>query len=154
MVATLAAPLGNLDDFVLGGRTLERVGVQSDDLAKRLLRLSTSAGDIGLRFDDERRLRDGDIVFADAHRVIAIRVDADDVLVARPTSISQALAIAHALGNRHLPMHVHDETIVVRWDPLLAALFAEHGITAVREQRTVARPFRHAHAPHGHAHDD
>ena len=98
--------------------------------------------------------RDGDVVYADTSLVVAIRVDADDVLVGRPASVTQALAIAHALGNRHLPMQVHDETIVVRWDPLLAALFAEHGITAVREQRTVARPFRHAHAPHGHAHDD
>ena len=142
---------GNLADFAVGARRLERVAIASDDCAKRLLRLATSIGDIGLRFDGERRLRDGDIVHADERVVIAVAVAPDDVLVARPATTAAALAIGHALGNRHLPMHVDGDTLVVRYDPLLPALFAEHGVAVTREARVLTQPFRHAHAPHGHA---
>jgi urease accessory protein len=146
----LAEPLGNLADFPIGARRIERVAVRSDELAKRVLRLTTSAGDVGLRFDGERRLRDGDVVFADAQRVVAAAVIPDDVLVMRPGSIAAAIDLAHALGNRHLPVLREGDAIVVRYDPLLEALASQHGVPVAREARVVARPFLHAHAPHRH----
>ena len=150
MRAPLAEPLGNLETVTVGARRLERIAVASDDCAKRVLRFETSVGPIGLRFDGERRLRDGDVVHADAELVIAVAVEADDVLIGRPPTIAAALVIAHALGNRHLPMQVDGDAIVVRFDPLLAALFAEHGVPVTREALVRPRPFRHAYAPHGH----
>jgi urease accessory protein len=145
-----AAVVGRLETFPLGARTLERVAVTSDDLAKRLLRIETSAGEIGLRFADDQRLRDGDVIFADDQLVVAVLVDADDVLVIRPASLGSAIRLAHALGNRHLPIQLDGDAIVVRYDPLLEALAAEHGAAFTRERRVIAEPFRHAHAPHAH----
>ncbi len=142
--------LGNLASFDVAGRTLEHVSVRSDDLAKRILRLRTSRGEIGLRFAGETRLHDGDVIYADDTLVAAVMIDADDVLVLRPSSIGAAIRIAHALGNRHLPIHSDDESIVVRFDPLLEALAAEHGVAVSRERRVVGQPFVHAHAPHRH----
>jgi urease accessory protein len=143
------AIFGNLADFPIGTRRLERVTIDSDDCAKRLLRLSTSIGDIGLRFEGAR-LRDGDVVHADERTVIAVSVAPDDVLVGRPATLAAALRLGHALGNRHLPIQLDGEEIVVRYDPLLPALFAEHDVPATRESRVLAVPFRHPHAPHGH----
>ncbi len=145
-----SAPLGNLADFAVGARTLERIHLRSDDLAKRLLRLRASIGEIGLRLSAERHLRDGDVLYADEQLVVAVIVDADDVLVLRPASIAAAIGIAHALGNRHLPIQIEADAIVVRYDPLLEALAAEHGVAIAREGRVVAQAFRHAHAPHRH----
>ena len=150
MHAHLAEPIGNLEAFAVRGRRLERIVVASDDCAKRVLRFETSVGPIGMRFDGERRLRDGDVVHADDELVVAIAVEADDVLVGRPPTIASALSLAHALGNRHLPVQVDGDTIVVRFDPLLPALFADHGVPVAREARVLERPFRHAHAPHRH----
>jgi urease accessory protein len=146
----LVAPLGNLSDFHVGERRVEHVAIHSDDCAKRLLRLTTSAGDVGVRFAGERRLRDGDVVYADGERVIAVEVEPDDVLVGRPATIAGALALAHALGNRHLPVQIDGDEIVVRYDPLLPGVFAECEVPFAREERVVREPFRHAHAPHGH----
>jgi urease accessory protein len=142
--------LGNLATFAVGGRRVERVAVRSDDTAKRVLRLETSAGDVGIRFAGETRLRDGDVVHADAQCVIAVAVTADDVLVFRPATIGAAIDLAHALGNRHLPIVRDGETIVVRYDPLLEALGFANGVPVTREARVVRRPFLHAHAPHAH----
>jgi len=142
--------LGNLAAYEVGGRQIERIGVRSDDTAKRVLRLETSVGDIGIRFAGETRLADGDIVHADAERVIAVAVTADDVLVFRPPTIGAAIDLAHALGNRHLPILRDGETIVVRFDPLLEALGIANGVPVAREARVVRQPFLHAHAPHTH----
>lgn len=142
--------VGRLEGFGVGARRLERVPVRSDDLAKRVLRLETSLGDIGLRFEGPERLCDGDVIFADDRLVIAVAVSADDVLVMQPASIHAAISLAHALGNRHLPIQTDGDTIVVRYDPLLEALAAEHRVGVRREARVIAQPFRHAHAPHAH----
>jgi urease accessory protein len=142
--------LGHLDTFAIGERTLERVRLRSDDLAKRILRFATSAGEVGLRFEGLERLHDGDVIFADERVVIAVLVEADDVLILQPRSINAAIRVAHALGNRHLPIQTDGDAIVVRYDPLLEALGAEHGVGVTRERRVIAQPFRHAHAPHRH----
>jgi urease accessory protein len=150
MRPAIVGPIGNLRDFDVGGRRVERVAVSSDDCAKRVLRFVTSAGELGVRFEGERRLSDGDVLHADDAVVIAVAVEADDVLVGTPATIASALAVAHAIGNRHLPIQVDGDALVVRFDPLLPALFVEHGVPVARERRVLARPFRHAHAPHAH----
>ncbi len=147
---TIPAPLGNLDSYEVGARRVERVVVRSDDLAKRVLRLKSSIGEFGLRFDDERRLRDGDVLFADENLVIIIGVETDDLFVIRPRDIGQALAIGHALGNRHLPAQFDGDTILVRYDPLVEELLREKNVPFSREARVVPEPFRYAHAPHTH----
>ncbi len=149
-VLVRSTALGNLADFAIGPRTVERIHVPSDDLAKRVLRFTTSAGDVGLRYTGAERLRDGDVVFADERVVVAVSVDPDDVLVLRPHTIPAAIEIAHALGNRHLPLQLRGDAIVVRYDPLIEALAAERGVPAERAALVVAAPFRHAHAPHAH----
>jgi urease accessory protein len=142
--------LGNLASFDPGTRTIERIPVTSDDLAKRVLRFATSAGDIGVRFEGDDRASDGDVIYADARVVIVLEVLADDVLVMRPATIAQAVDIAHALGNRHLPVQRDGDAIVLRFDPLLEALAASMKIAVTRERRVLPAAFRHAHAPHGH----
>ena len=147
----VTTPLGNLAGYDVRDRRIERVVTSSDDLAKRVLRFATSRGDIGLRYGGEARATDGDVIFADAELVIALDVAADDVLVCRPDSIAQALGVAHALGNRHLPMQIDGESLVVRYDRLVEDLFVSEGVAFARESRKLGAPFRHAHAPHGHA---
>lgn len=147
---TLAGPIGNLDTFVVGARRIERVVIRSDELAKRVVRLETSVGDVGIRFDDDRRLHDGDVLYADHELVIIIGVETDDIFVIRPRDIGQALAIGHALGNRHLPAQFEGNTILVRYDPLVEELLREKRVPFSREKRVIAEPFRHAHAPHNH----
>ena len=146
----IARGLGSIEHFPLEGRALERVPVGCDDLARRVLRLASSVGEIGVRLEGSDRLRDGEVVYADDRTVVCIEVAPEDVLAARPQDIDAALHLAHALGNRHLPALIADGEIVVRYDPLIEALMREAAVPFVREQRRLARPFLHAHAPHTH----
>lgn len=142
--------LGHISRFDVGSRRVEYVAIASDDLAKRVLRLRGSEREIGLRLEDGAHLHDGEVVYADETCVVAVAVAPDDVLVCRPRDVAQALAVAHALGNRHLPMQIDGPTLVVRYDRLVADLFAELDAAYVREWRVLVAPFRHADAPHAH----
>jgi urease accessory protein len=142
--------LGNLRDFPVGARALERLAVPSDAMTRRVLRLPSSAGDLGIVFEDGLRLLDGDVLLADGERVIAVAVQPDDVLIVRPASIAQALEIGHALGNRHIPVIPDGDAIVIAYADALEALLARSGVRYERSARVLERPFVHAHAPHSH----
>jgi urease accessory protein len=142
--------LGNLATFPVGTRTVERLPVASSAMSRRLLRLESSIGDLGMMLDGDVRIRDGDVLVADADRVIAVQVIADDVLVAYPDSIAQAVEIAHALGNRHIPVIRDGDAIVIGFNSALEDLLVHHGVRYECVARVLERPFVHAAAPHTH----
>jgi urease accessory protein len=117
---------------------------------RRIVRVGSSVGDLALVLED-RDLRDGDVLYADAERVIAICVEADDVIVALPATIASALDIAHALGNRHLPMLREGDALIVRYTEPVAALCDRAGIPWQRLRRVLTEPFVAPPAPHEHA---
>jgi urease accessory protein len=146
----IEALVGNLADFPVGARALERVPLASSAMLRRVLRLPSSIGDLGLMFEDEQRLRDGDILVADDARVIAVQVVPDEILVAYPASIAQAVEVAHALGNRHIPIIREGDSIVAGYVPALEDLLQTLGVRFERVARVLERPFVYAHAPHEH----
>lgn len=151
MFVRIDAVLGNLQTFPVGARTLERLRVDSSAMTRRLLRLPSSIGDLGLMLEGELRIRDGDVLVANDERVIALEIVPDDVLIAYPGSIAQAVEIAHALGNRHIPVIREGDSIVVGYAAPLEELLARSGVRYERRARVLERPFVHAHAPHTHA---
>jgi len=150
MFRRIDAVLGNLATFPVGRRTVERIPVASSAMTRRVLRLPSSIGDLGLMFEDGARVRDGDVLLADEERVIALEVIPDDVLIAYPDSIAQAVEIAHALGNRHIPVIREGDAIVVGYAGPLAELLERSGVRYERVARVMERPFVYAHAPHTH----
>jgi urease accessory protein len=141
--------IGNVENMGLNGRHIERVYVSSDDLVKRIQRVTTDHGkEIGIRLKDPKDLRDGDILFLDQHNAIIVSVTADDLLVIRPVSIKQMGEISHQLGNRHLPAQFEEDIMLVQYDYLVEELLVQLTIPYTRENRKVKQAFRHI----GHQH--
>jgi urease accessory protein len=151
MFRRIDAPAGNLATFAVGTRTVERPPLASSAMSRRLLRLPSSIGDLGVVFENAERIRDGDVLVADDDRVIAVQIVPDDVLIAYPESIAQAVETAHALGNRHVPVIREGDAIVIGHAPALEALLKTIGVKYERVARILERPFVYAHAPHTHA---
>jgi urease accessory protein len=82
--------------------------------------------------------------------VIAVQIVPDEILIAHPASIAQAVEVAHALGNRHIPIIREGDAIVVGYVPALEDLFGTLGVRFERVARVLERPFVYAHAPHAH----
>jgi len=142
MFRRVDAVLGNLQDFPVGERAVERLPVASSAMTRRLLRLPSSLGDLGLMLEGSQRIRNGDVLVADATRVIAVEVQPDDVLVVSPDSIAQAVEI--------VPVIREGDTIVVAYAGALEDLLERSGVRYERVARVLEGPFVYAHAPHVH----
>ncbi|PYZ93315.1 urease accessory protein UreE [Salipaludibacillus keqinensis] len=142
--------VGNLSTTTEQPPHLERVYMESDELVKRIQRVTTDHGkEIGIRLPENRELADGDILFQDDNNMIVVSVTKDDLLAIQPISIQQMGDIAHQLGNRHLPAQFEGEEMLVQYDYLVEKLLKELEIPYKRENRKVRKAFRHI----GHSHD-
>lgn len=142
--------VGNVEEISTAGRHIERVYLSSDDLVKRIQRVTTDHGkEVGIRLKEPKDLIDGDILYMDDRNMIVICVTSDDLLVIHPTSIKQMGEIAHQLGNRHLPAQFEDKVMLVQYDYLVEELLKQLEIPYSREDRKVKRAFRHIGHTHG-----
>jgi urease accessory protein len=142
--------VGNVEDISTAGRHIERVYLSSDELVKRIQRVTTDHGkEVGIRLKEPKDLIDGDILYMDDRNMIVISVTSDDLLVIHPTSIKQMGEIAHQLGNRHLPAQFEDKVMLVQYDYLVEELLKQLEIPYSREDRKVKRAFRHIGHSHG-----
>ncbi|AXI09762.1 urease accessory protein UreE [Oceanobacillus zhaokaii] len=131
-------------------RHKEKVYLESDDLMKRIQRVTTDHGkELGIRLKETRDLVAGDVLFMDENNMIIVDVLMDDLLIISPKSITEMGIIAHQLGNRHLPAQFEGNDMLVQYDYLVAELLDELQIPYRREDRKVKQGFRHI----GHSHD-
>ncbi|WP_312755371.1 urease accessory protein UreE [Rummeliibacillus suwonensis] len=142
--------VGNIHELNKPTTHIERVYVRSDDLLKKILRVKTDHGnELGIRLKEGSILKDGDILYQDERNTIIISVLADDVLVIKPTNLTQMGDIAHQLGNRHLPAQFENDEMIVQYDYLVEKLLQDLEIPFARENRKMKKAFKHI----GHAHD-
>lgn len=142
--------VGNIHELNKPTTHIERVYVRSDDLLKKILRVKTDHGnELGIRLKEGTVLKDGDILYQDERNTIIISVLADDVLVIKPTNLTQMGDIAHQLGNRHLPAQFENDEMIVQYDYLVEKLLQDLEIPFARENRKMKKAFKHI----GHAHD-
>jgi urease accessory protein len=142
--------VGSMEEISTAGRHIERVYLSSDELVKRIQRVTTDHGkEVGIRLKEPKDLIDGDILYMDDRNMIVISVTSDDLLVIHPTSIKQMGEIAHQLGNRHLPAQFEDKVMLVQYDYLVEELLKQLEIPYSREDRKVKRAFRHIGHSHG-----
>ncbi|PFO09009.1 urease accessory protein UreE [Bacillus sp. AFS076308] len=142
--------VGNVEDIPSSGRHIEKVYLSSDDLVKRIQRVTTDHGkEVGIRLKEPKDLIDGDILYMDEHNMIVISVMNDDLLVIQPANIKQMGEIAHQLGNRHLPAQFEGEDMLVQFDYLVQELLEQLDVPYSRQIRKVKKAFRHIGHHHG-----
>lgn len=150
IVEKIVGNLKDLDPIEVKRRHVERIHLESDQLVKRIQRLTTDHDrEIGLRLKEHKDLENGDILFMDDKNIIAISVLTDDLLVIRPKDIEEMGRVAHELGNRHLPAKFEGNEMLIQYDYVIEDFLKGMGLDFVREERQIKTPFRHI----GHHHD-
>lgn len=132
MVTSVA---GRLEPHPLEGRRLERVALGFDAMAKGHQRVMTDAGtEVAISRGRGERLADGDVLYADAERVIAVRAADDDALVITPEPMQWGL-VGFRLGHRHCASFFQPASILVPYDHTFEELRRELGVPYRRERR-------------------
>ncbi len=153
--------LGRLETFPADGRTIEYVNIEWHEAFKKLHKKTTDAGtEVGIRLDDSvltRGLYEGDVLYADDERIIAVHTPPCEVIVVRiaPDHGFMTAKVCYEIGNRHAPLfYGNDEyTFITPYDePMMVMLSKLHGITV--QQKTMTLNFEHriCAAIHNHHH--
>lgn len=141
--------LGNIKDMEDIHCHVERVYLESDELLKRVLRVTSDHGhEYGISLPKGSEMRDGDILFNDGHNMVVISVKEDDVIVITPRDINEMGEVAHNLGNKHLPVQIEDGKIIIQYDYLVEKFLQDLQVNFERKKMKLKQAFRHVDHSH------
>lgn len=143
---------GNIKDIKsLEGLHVETIYIDNEDLSKRILRvISDHNREYGISLENGEKLQDGDILFKDDKGIIVVKVNSEDVIVIKPTNMTEMGIIAHALGNRHIQAQFKNGEMIVQYDRLVEDQLKNDNINYSRENLKLEKPFRHVEFSHTH----
>ena len=146
--------LGNIDDINdLNNLHIEKIYINSEDALKRIMRVNSDHNhEYGIALSENIELKDGDILYHDDKNMIIVKIKSDDVLVIRPTNITEMGIIAHSLGNRHLQAQFEDGKMIIQYDALVEGELKRDNINYSRENLKLKKAFRHVEFGHTHTH--
>ena len=144
--------VGNINDVPnLEAYHVETIYLDSDDLLKRILRVTSDHNrEYGISLEKNDVLKDGDLLYNADNKLIVVRVNCEDVLVIKPSSMEQMGTIAHALGNRHMQAQFEEDTMIIQYDRLVEEELKRDNIPFSRENKKLKKAFRHVEVSHTH----
>lgn len=141
--------LGNIKDMEDIHCHVERIYLESDELLKRVLRVTSDHGhEYGISLPKGSEMRDGDILFNDGHNMVVISVKEDDVIVITPRDINEMGEVAHNLGNKHLPVQIEDGKIIIQYDYLVEKFLQDLQVNFERKNMKLKQAFKHVDHSH------
>ncbi len=146
--------IGNIEEIDdLSKFHVEKIYINSEDTLKRILRVTSDHNrEYGITLEKSGELKDGDILHNDGKNIILVKIKGDDVLVIKPTDITEMGIIAHALGNRHLQAQFEDGKMIIQYDSLVESELERDKINYSRENLKLKKAFRHIEFGHTHGH--
>lgn len=130
---------------------VETIYLNSEDMLKRILRVTSDHNrEYGITLENNEKLKDGDILYNEDNKLIVVKMNSEDVLVIKPSTITEMGIIAHALGNRHLQAQFEDDKMIIQYDRLVEEELKRDKINYSRENITLKKAFRHVEFAHKH----
>lgn len=139
--------LGADESAASGGEPLPEMSLPFDLRSRSRLRVRLVDGrEVAVVLARGSVLRDGTVLEGGGLRV-RVRAADEDVIEVRAVDASALARAAYHLGNRHVPLQVADDRLVIGYDPVLVDMLVGLG---VRTQRTWApfEPEAGAYAAH------
>ncbi|MGX4598649.1 hypothetical protein [Faecalimicrobium sp. JNUCC 81] len=138
--------ISNLEDF-----HMEMIYLNSEDLLKRILRVKSDHNrEYGISLKKGKNLKDGDLLYNENNKLIVVKVNSEDVLIIKPSNITEMGIIAHNLGNRHLQAQFEDGKMIVQYDSLVEEKLKKDNLNYSREKIKLKKAFRHVEFGHTH----
>ncbi|GGK69597.1 urease accessory protein UreE [Rufibacter glacialis] len=132
--------LGNLAGTETNGRTVDVLDLDWFDTGKTTLRKKTRAGqEVGIR-KDTTPLEDGDLLYLDQERAIAVNILPCECIVFKPQNFREMGTICFEIGNKHIPIFINEEAEVsVEFENPLYRLLEKYGYQPRREVRKLLK---------------
>lgn len=130
---------------------IETCLVKSDDLMKKILRVTSDHGnDYGIRLaEDSEGLSNGAAFKVGPKRLVVLSVIPDELIKIVPKDIDEMGVIAHMLGNLHKPVQVEAGTITLLFDPVVVKTLEQKHVQYTVEKAQLAEPLRYVDLTNG-----
>lgn len=135
---------GNVQSFDIGARVIDLLQLEWFETNKKVMRRHTLNGlEIGWKAGKGLPvLQDGDILWTDDHMVVAASILPAAAIVLKPLTMLDMATICYEIGNKHLPLFIVNEDVLVPFeDPLFRWLEAK-GYKPVQENRVLTNMLR------------
>ncbi|ACU58972.1 urease accessory protein UreE [Chitinophaga pinensis] len=143
---------GNIVTCPTEPRITDPLQLEWFETGKRVLRRYTLGGqEIALRFMREApMLQQGDIVWMDDKRAIVVSILPAQAIVLRPATMTDMAVICYEIGNKHLPLFLDGNEVLVPYEEPLFRWLEAKGYAPAKELRTLTNMLRSNVIPHEH----
>lgn len=141
---------GRWDGTVSGQKKVDYLGVEWYETNKRILHKRTLAGTpVTLRFLNQNPdLKDGDLLFEDDHLLVLVEIIACKTIVLAPNNFIETAALCYEIGNRHLPLFIEGQDLLVPFEMPLFHLLQASGYQPEVQERKLEHALKTTVLPH------
>ncbi|SFR14583.1 urease accessory protein UreE [Desulfoscipio geothermicus] len=145
----------DLNEQDLGDLERDYIAIEWYEVEKKVLhKVSRNGLGIGIRNHEGRPLRDGAILWHDAHRALIVEILPCDCIALKPNTMSEMAKACYEIGNRHAPLFMEDGELLTPFDAPLFNVLEKYGFAVYRKTAKLKTPlggYKHEHS-HGHLH--
>jgi urease accessory protein len=142
---------GNIQSYIIGNRTIDKLLLQWYETSKRIQRKTTIGGrQVSLKFLQENpALTEGDVLFEDELTIIVVEILPSDCLIIIPKNMYEMASICYEIGNKHLPLFFEDDELLVPFEKPLYKLLLAQSYDVEQAERKLLKPLKTTVAAHG-----
>jgi len=142
--------LGNLREIEIDDKYIEKVFLEWFEVDKRILRKTTDRGnEIGIALSGAAdRLRQGDILYSEPQRIIAVDLLPAEAIIVKPRNMLEMAQVCYQLGNRHAPVFLEGDYVLVPFDQTIVEMFNKMCISVRIERRRLEHVIQPAAGHH------
>ncbi|QXU51020.1 urease accessory protein UreE [Chryseobacterium sp. D764] len=142
---------GNLSENPTG-KTIDYLDLEWFETTKRIQRKKTRQGtDVAIKFLREgQRLHEGDILFEDAEKIIAVNVLETEAIVMSPASLLEMGTVCYEIGNKHIPLFIQNDKVLLPFEMPMFRWLEASGFNPEKQSVKLLNLLKSNVEPHGH----
>ena len=145
--------IGNLKELSPGNRKIDLLLLEWHETAKRILRKCTEGGmDISVKFLKEgQSLHKDDVLYMDDEKMVVVDIIPSDTILVKPRSIEEMGRVCYEIGNKHLPLFIQNEEILLPYEEPIFNWLNASGYNIGRENLKLVNMLKTNVLSHNHA---
>lgn len=144
--------IGTISEYPVNGRTIDYLDLEWFESTKRIQRKKTRLGeDIAIKFLREgQRLREGDVLFENAEKLIVVNILETEAIVMKPSSMLEMGTVCYEIGNKHIPLFIQDDHVLLPFEMPMYRWLEASGFAPERQFVKLLNLLKSNVEPHGH----
>ncbi|RMZ59573.1 urease accessory protein UreE [Chryseobacterium nematophagum] len=133
-------------------KSVDYLDLEWFETTKRIQRKKTRLGiDVAIKFLREgQRLREGDILFEDDEKVIAVNIMETEAIVMSPASLLEMGTVCYEIGNKHIPLFIQDDKVLLPFEMPMYRWLEASGFKPEKQFVKLLNLLKSNVEPHGH----